>query len=385
MKLVSFFGNRGLKIVKGEDQYVWDENGVKYLDLHTGHGVAFLGHRNKIVVEYLNRQMNEIMTLTTAFSSSIRDEMLSELEYVKPDGLDNVFLLNSGSEAVELAVKIAKKITKRKKFVAFKNSFHGRTFAALSLTWNKKYREPFEPLMDDVIFAEFNNIESLKVVDDTIAGIIVEPVQGEGGVIPAQLDFMKALRDIADNTGSILIVDEVQSGFGRTGKIWAYQHFNIKPDIMTAGKAIGGGFPVSAVFMPDWIASKLDEGDHGSTYGGNPLAMAAVTASVKVLKNDNVINNVSEKGKNFIDLLKVNLKDFDIVRNIRGLGFMIGIDMRINPSSIIKALQEERILSLKAGVTTIRFLPPYMITYDDMRNTVDTLRKIFQKIEMKAA
>ena len=385
MKLVSFFCNRGLKIVKGEDQYVWDENGVKYLDLHTGHGVAFLGHRNKIVVEYLNRQMNEIMTLTTAFSSSIRDEMLSELEYVKPDGLDNVFLLNSGSEAVELAVKIAKKITKRKKFVAFKNSFHGRTFAALSLTWNKKYREPFEPLMDDVIFAEFNNIESLKVVDDTIAGIIVEPVQGEGGVIPAQLDFMKALRDIADNTGSILIVDEVQSGFGRTGKIWAYQHFNIKPDIMTAGKAIGGGFPVSAVFMPDWIASKLDEGDHGSTYGGNPLAMAAVTASVKVLKNDNVINNVSEKGKNFIDLLKVNLKDFDIVRNIRGLGFMIGIDMRINPSSIIKALQEERILSLKAGVTTIRFLPPYMITYDDMRNTVDTLRKIFQKIEMKAA
>jgi acetylornithine/LysW-gamma-L-lysine aminotransferase len=385
LKLVSFFGNRGLKIVKGEDQYVWDENGVKYLDLHTGHGVAFLGHRNKIVVEYLNRQMNEIMTLTTAFSSSIRDEMLSELEYVKPDGLDNVFLLNSGSEAVELAVKIAKKITKRKKFVAFKNSFHGRTFAALSLTWNKKYREPFEPLMDDVIFAEFNNIESLKVVDDTIAGIIVEPVQGEGGVIPAQLDFMKALRDIADNTGSILIVDEVQSGFGRTGKIWAYQHFNIKPDIMTAGKAIGGGFPVSAVFMPDWIASKLDEGDHGSTYGGNPLAMAAVTASVKVLKNDNVINNVSEKGKNFIDLLKVNLKDFDIVRNIRGLGFMIGIDMRINPSSIIKALQEERILSLKAGVTTIRFLPPYMITYDDMRNTVDTLRKIFQKIEMKAA
>lgn len=141
MRLISFFGNRGLKIVKGEGQYVWDENGVKYLDLHTGHGVAFLGHRNKIVIEYLSKQMNEIMTLTTAFLTSIRDEMLNELEYVKPDGLDNVFLLNSGSEAVELAIKIAKKITKRRKFVAFKNSFHGRTFAALSLTWNKKYRE----------------------------------------------------------------------------------------------------------------------------------------------------------------------------------------------------------------------------------------------------
>ncbi|MEM3833444.1 MAG: aspartate aminotransferase family protein [Thermoprotei archaeon] len=383
MKLISFFGNRGLKIVKGKDQYVWDENGVKYLDLHTGHGVAFLGHRNKVVIEYLSRQMNEIMTLSTAFSSSIRDEMLNELEYVKPDDLNNVFLLNSGSEAIELAVKIAKKVTKRKKFVAFKNSFHGRTFAALSLTWNKKYREPFEPLMSDVIFAEFNNIESLKVVNDTVAGIIVEPVQGEGGVIPAQPDFMKALRDIADDTGSILIVDEIQSGFGRTGKIWAHQHFNTKPDIMAAGKAIGGGFPVSAVFMPDWIASKLDEGDHGSTYGGNPLAMAAVTASVRVLKSDNVTNNVREKGKDFINLLKVNLKDFDIVRDIRGIGFMIGIDMRTNPSSIIKTLQEEKILSLKAGVTTVRFLPPYMITYDDIRNTIDILRKILQKIEVK--
>lgn len=383
MRLISFFGNRGLKIVKGEGQYVWDENGVKYLDLHTGHGVAFLGHRNKIVIEYLSKQMNEIMTLTTAFLTSIRDEMLNELEYVKPDGLDNVFLLNSGSEAVELAIKIAKKITKRRKFVAFKNSFHGRTFAALSLTWNKKYREPFEPLMSDVEFAEFNNIESLKVIDDSVAGVIVEPVQGEGGVIPARPDFMKELRSIVDNTGAILIIDEVQSGFGRTGKLWAYQHFNIKPDIMTAGKAIGGGFPVSAVFLPDWIANKLDEGDHGSTYGGNPLAMAAVTASIKVLKNDDVINNVNMKGRDFIDLLKANLRDFNIVRDIRGLGFMIGIDLRVNPSSIIRSLQEERILSLKAGVTTVRFLPPYMITYDDMTYTVNMLRKILEKPEIK--
>lgn len=382
MNLISFFGNRGLKIVKGEDQYVWDENGVKYLDLHTGHGVAFLGHRNKIVIEYLNKQINEIITLTTAFSTPIRDEMLNELEYIKPEDLNNVYLLNSGSEAVELAIKVARKITRRKKFIAFKNSFHGRTFAALSLTWNKKYREPFEPLMDNVEFIEFNNIDTLKVIDDTVAGIIVEPVQGEGGVIPAKADFMKALREKADNVGAILIIDEIQSGFGRTGKIWAYQHFGIKPDLMTAGKAIGGGFPVSVLFMPDWIASKLEEGDHGSTYGGNPLAMAAVTASIKALKNDDVINKAENKGKEFMNLLNTSLKKFDVVRDIRGLGLMIGVELRINPSNIIKSLQDEKILSLKAGLTTVRFLPPYMITQDDIKKVVFTLEKILEKIEI---
>lgn len=383
MNLISFFGNRGLKIVKGENQYVWDENGTKYLDLHTGHGVAFLGHRNKIVIEYLNKQMNEIITLTTAFSTPIRDEMLNELESIKPEDLDNVYLLNSGSEAVELAVKIARKITKRRKFVAFKNSFHGRTFAALSLTWNKKYREPFEPLMNNVEFIEFNNIDALEVIDDTVAGIIVEPVQGEGGVIPAKSDFMKALREKADATGAILIIDEIQSGFGRTGKIWAHQHFGIKPDLMTAGKAIGGGFPVSVLFMPNWIASKLEEGDHGSTYGGNPLAMAAVTASIKALKDDDVINKAESRGREFINLLNASLKKFDIVRDIRGLGLMIGVELRINPSSVIKSLQEERILSLKAGLTTIRFLPPYMVTQDDIKEVVSTLEKILERAEIK--
>ncbi len=383
MNLISFFGSRGLKIVKGENQYVWDENGVKYLDLHTGHGVAFLGHRNKIIIEYLINQMNTITTLTTAFSTPIRDEMLNELEHIKPGDLDNVYLLNSGSEAIELAIKITKKITKKKKFIAFKNSFHGRTFAALSVTWNRKYREPFEPLMDNVEFVDFNNIDALKAIDNTVAGIIVEPVQGEGGVIPAKPEFMKALRETADKVGAILIIDEVQSGFGRTGKIWAYQHFNIKPDLMVAGKAIGGGFPVSVLFMPDWIASKLEEGDHGSTYGGNPLAMAAVTASIKVLKNDNVIIKAEEKGNTFIKLLNSTLKKSDIVRDIRGLGLMIGVELRINPSSVIKSLQEEKILSLKAGLTTVRFLPPYMITQDDIENVVFALEKILQKTEMK--
>lgn len=248
MKMLKFYQDRGLNIVKGKDQYVWDNQGNKYLDLHAGHGVAFLGHNNKTIIEYLKKQMEEIITLTPAFDTPIREEMLKELDTIKPENLDNVFLLNSGSEAIELAIKISRKITKRKKIIAFKNSFHGRTMGALAVTWNKKYREPFEPLIEPVEFLEYNNLDSLKKISDDVAAVIVEPVQGEGGVIPAKKEFMKALREITEKTGSLLIIDEVQTGFGRTGKIWAYQHFDIKPDILTAGKAIGGGFPKCSIF-----------------------------------------------------------------------------------------------------------------------------------------
>ncbi|AWR94306.1 [LysW]-aminoadipate semialdehyde/glutamate semialdehyde transaminase [Acidianus brierleyi] len=384
MKLVTFYSGRGINIVKGENQYVWDDKGNKYLDLHAGHGVAFLGHNNKTIVRYLEKQMSEIMTLTTAFNTPIREEMLKELDKVKTGNLDNVFLLNSGSEAVELAMKSARKITGRKKFIAFKNSFHGRTSGSLSVTWTKRYREPFEPLLGPVDFLDFNNIDELKKIDENTAAIIVEPVQGEGGVIPAKEDFMKALKEVSQDKGALLIVDEVQSGFGRTGRVWAHQHFGIVPDIMTAGKAIGGGFPVSAVFMPDWIAEKLGEGDHGTTYGGNPMAAAAVTAATKVLVEENVAEQAKEKGEIFMRMLKDSLGDFKSVREIRGLGLMIGIDLRLNPAHAIKVLQDSKILSLKAGLTVIRFLSPYMITQEDMEMVVNAARKGISETESKA-
>ncbi|MFP3217243.1 [LysW]-aminoadipate semialdehyde/glutamate semialdehyde transaminase [Acidianus sp.] len=375
MKLIEFYATRGLRIVKGENQYVWDDKGRRYLDLHAGHGVAFLGHRNKIVLEYLERQMSEIITLTTAFDTPIREEMLNEMEKIKPDDLDNVFLLNSGSEAVELALKTARKITGKRKLIAFKNSFHGRTSGSLSVTWNKRYREPFEPLLEPVEFLEFNSIEDLKKIDENTAAVIVEPVQGEGGVIPAKEDFMKALRETTQEKGVLLIVDEVQTGFGRTGEVWAYQHFGIKPDIMTAGKAIGGGFPVSVVFMPDWIAEKLSEGDHGTTYGGNPFAAAAVTGAIKALLADNVPEQARVKGEIFMKMLNEALADFKSVREVRGLGLMIGVDLRLNPGKAIKYLQDHGVLSLKAGVSTIRFLSPYMITQEDMELAVNATRQ----------
>ncbi|MBB5253270.1 [LysW]-aminoadipate semialdehyde/glutamate semialdehyde transaminase [Sulfurisphaera ohwakuensis] len=385
MKFIQLYGDRGLTIVKGEGQYVWDISGTKYLDLHTGIGVAFLGHRNRRVIEYLSRQMENIMTLSTSFSTPIRDEMLKELDPLKPDKMDNIILLNSGTEAVEAALKTARKITGRKKIIAFKNSFHGRTAGSLSVTWNKRYREPFEPLMSPVQFLTYNNIDELKNIDEQTAAVIVEPIQGESGVIPANEDFMKALREQTQKVGALLVVDEVQTGFGRTGKVWAYQHYGIIPDLLTAGKAIGGGFPVSALFLPDWIAEKLEEGDHGSTYGGNPMAMAAVTAASKVLKEDNVVEQASIKGEIFKKILREKLSDLKSVREIRGKGLMIGIEIRFPPAIALKVMQDERVLALKAGSTVIRFLAPYMITQSDMEEASNAARKGIIETENKRA
>jgi acetylornithine/LysW-gamma-L-lysine aminotransferase len=385
MKLMKFYQSRNLRIIKGEGQYVWDDKGKVYLDLHTGIGVAFLGHRNKKVIEYIKKQLDEIAVLSTVFETSIREEMLKELDKVKPDGMDNVYLLNSGSEAIELAIKIARKITGRKKFIAFKNSFHGRTIGALSLTWNKKYREQFEPLYSTVEFLNYNDLNELKAdrLKDA-AAIVVEPIQGEGGIIPAKKEFLKHLREITLETGALLIFDEVQTGFGRTGKVWAYQHYGVVPDILVSAKAIGGGFPVSAVFSPDWISEKLEEGDHGSTYGGNPLAAAAVTAATKVLLEDNVPEQARHKGEIFMKMLNDNLTDLKAVREIRGMGLMIGIDIRFNPSIAIKVSQDLGVLVLKAGITVIRLLPSYLITLKDMEWATNAIREGIRQTENKA-
>ena len=370
------YGDRGLTIVRGEGQYVFDDKGNRYLDAHTGIGVAFLGHRNPKVVEYLKGQMDQIMTLNPSFNTPIREEMLKELDPIKPEGLDNVILLNSGTEAVEFALKVAKKVTKRKKVIAFKNAFHGRTAGALSVTWNKKYREPFEPLMPETYFIDYNNLDSLKAIDESTAAVIVEPIQGEGGVIPAKEEFMKEVRRATESVGAVLVVDEIQTGFGRTGKVWAHQHFGIKPDIVLAAKAFGGGFPVSGAFLPDWIAEKLEEGDHGSTYGGNPLAMAAVTAAAKVLKEENVPEQAASKGELLMRVLKEKLADVKSVREIRGKGLMVGVELRFPPGKALQIMQEEKkVLAIKAGTTVVRLLPPYLITTQDIEVLADAVRE----------
>ncbi|MCS7107454.1 MAG: aspartate aminotransferase family protein [Acidilobaceae archaeon] len=374
MKYLSFYEERGIEIFVAKDQYVWDRAGEKYLDMHTGHGVAFLGHRNRKVVEALKAQLEEVISATPSFKVRAREEAVAALEKVMPKGHSFVTFLNSGSEGVELALKVARRATGRKKLVSFLGSFHGRSMGALSVTGNQSYRRPFEPLVPGVEFLPYNSLESIKAIDQETAGVILEPVQGEGGVVPAKAEFFKAVAERSREVGALLIVDEVQAGFGRTGSIWASQHYGVEPDVLVAGKAIGGGFPVSVVSMREEVGSRLEKGDHGSTYGGNPLACAAVRAAVEVLLEENVAERARYMGAVMREMLSP-LGEHRLVREVRGMGLMIGVELRVAPAGVIRCLQSRRVLSLKAGSTTVRFLPPYMITREDAEWGVGALAK----------
>lgn len=376
LKYLMLYEDRGIDIEYAEGQYVWDSNGRKYLDMHTGHGVAFLGHRNPHIVNTIVDQMSKVMTLSTSFKVKIREEMLEVLSKIVPDRYEYVYLLNSGSEAVEFALKISRKVTGRKKIIYFTNSFHGRTFGALSVTANQKYRKGFEPLLPETMMLRYNDLSEIdKTVDEQTAAVILELIQGEGGINVASKEFVSELRKKTMDVGAILIIDEIQTGFGRTGSVWLSEQYSVYPDILLAGKAIGGGFPVSVIFMPHDIGVKIERGSHGSTYGGNPLACAAVKASTEVLINDSVPQKAYEKGNMFFELLRRELKDIRIVREIRGAGLMIGIDLRIEPTNIIKELQNECIIALKSGTTVLRLLPPYMITNSDIEYAVKVIAR----------
>lgn len=371
LKYLTFYEDRGIEVRHAEGQYVWDSNGRKYLDMHTGHGVAFLGHRHPHIVGSIIEQMKSIAVLSTAFRSRVRDEMLDTVSKIVPSKFEYMYLLNSGSEAVEFSLKIARKATNRKKIIYFTNSFHGRTFGALSVTSNPRYRKGFEPLLPETYQLKYNDVSEVdEAVDENTAAVVVELIQGEGGINIATRNFVSALRRRTVETGALLVVDEIQTGFGRTGTTWLFEQYGVTPDILLAGKSIGGGFPVSAVFIPGDTASKLEHGCHGSTYGGNPLACAAVKASTEVLISESVPQQASTKGSKLIEKLRSAVMGYRIVREVRGVGLMIGIELRIEPTKIIRCLQDGGLLALKAGITVLRLLPPYTINDSDIEFTV---------------
>ena len=366
--LFRFYGSKGITLDRGFMQYLWDVDGRKYLDSNTGHGVAFLGHSNPAVIDAVSRQFKRLATPGLSFKSILEERVLEALSKIAPGGTDTVLFLNTGAEAVEAALKIAWAYTGKKRIVAFRNSFHGRTLGALSVTWNPRYRKGF-PVLEDAAFAPYNSSEEAiwEYVDSRTAAVIVEPVQGEGGVIPGAPEFLDNLYKAAEETGALLIVDEIQSGFGRTGRVWSYMKSQAKPDILLAGKSIGGGYPVSLLFTREEIASSLSGGRHGSTFAGNLPAMAAVEASVNVFLEDNVPGKALRSGEELLGQLERRLGNSRAVRSIRGEGLMIGVELRYRPEPVLRCLQEEAgVLALKAGVTVVRFLPPYMITGEDI-------------------
>ena len=367
------YAKQTLTIVRGQGASLFDAEGVEYLDCASGHGVANLGHAHPKIAEALYKQASTLITLFESFPNDQRALLMAKLTALVP-GLDRVFFCNSGTESVEAAFKFARISTGRKNIVAAMRAFHGRTYGSLSATFNKKYREGFEPLVPGFTHVPYNNIEALdKAVTDETAAVILEVVQGEGGVYPVSPEYIQAVRRICDARGALLIVDEIQTGFGRTGKMFAIQHFGVTPDLLTCAKSLAGGVPMGAVLIGQNIKN-LTPGVHGSTFGGNPLSCAAANAALDVIIDEDLPGQAAAKGAYLMEKLK-QLESPNI-REIRGLGLMVGIELKHKVAPYIKALQEKRIIALNAGMTVIRLLPPLVITYEQIDILVHALTEV---------
>lgn len=360
-------------IVRGQGALLWDSDGNEYIDCSSGHGVANLGHAHPKVAAAIAEQATKLVTLFETFPNDQRAALMEKLTALTP-GLDRVFFCNSGTESIEAAIKFSRVSTGRTGIIAAMRGFHGRTMGALSATWNKKYREAFEPLVPDYSHVAYNNIGALeKAVTDKTAAVLLEPVQGEGGVYPADPAYMEAVRELCTERGALLVIDEVQTGFGRTGKIFAYQHYGITPDILCVAKSLAGGIPMGAVLIGPAVKN-LTPGLHGSTFGGNPLSCAAAVAALTVIEEENLPQQSAEKGKYLVE--KIRGLNLPIIREVRGLGLMVGIELKQKVAPYLKALQEKRIIALNAGLTTIRLLPPLVITYEQLDKVVAALGEV---------
>ncbi len=367
------YAKQALTIVRGQGASLFDVDGVEYLDCSSGHGVANLGHAHPKIAEALYKQANTLITLFESFPNDQRAMLMEKITLLLP-GLDRVFFCNSGTEAVEASFKFARISTGRKNIIAAMRAFHGRTFGSLSATFNKKYREGFEPLLPGVSHVAYNNIEALdKAVNEETAAVILEVVQGEGGVYPASLEYIQAARRICDERGALLIIDEIQTGFGRTGRLFAIQHFDVTPDLLTCAKSLAGGVPMGAVLIGHNVKN-LTPGVHGSTFGGNPLSCAAANAALDVILGEDLPRQAEVKGAYLMDRLK-RIQSLNI-REVRGMGLMIGIEMKQKVAPYLKALQERHIIALNAGMTVIRLLPPLVITYEQIDHLVDALTEV---------
>lgn len=367
------YAKQPLVIVRGQGASLFDANGEEYLDCSSGHGVANLGHAHPKIAAALYQQASTLITLFETFPNDKRAELMKKITCLV-DGLDRVFLCNSGTESVEAAFKFARLSTGRKNIVAAMRAFHGRTYGSLSATFNKKYREGFEPLVPGFSHVPYNNIEALdKAVNEETAAVILEVVQGEGGVYPISAEYIQAARRICDERGTLLIVDEIQSAFGRTGKMFAIQHFGVTPDILTCAKSLAGGVPMGAVLLGRRVKN-LTPGVHGSTFGGNPLACAAAIAALGVIEEEDLPRQALVKGAYLMDKLKQI--ESPAIREVRGMGLMIGIEMKQKVAPYIKALQENKIIALNAGMTVIRLLPPLVISYQQIDHLVNILTEV---------
>ena len=371
-------------VEKGKGSHVWDVDGKEYIDCMGGYGVALLGHQNERVVKAIKEQVDKIITVHSSLYNKTREEFLKILIGLAPKNLTQVHLNNSGAEAIEAAIKFARKFTGKKGMVAMKGSYHGKSFGALSLTFHPKYRKAFQPLVEKVSFASFGDIESLRsVIDDDTAFVILEPIQGESGIIVAPDGFLQDVRKLCDEKGILLIFDEIQAGLGRTGRLWACDHWNTAPDIMCLAKGIAGGVPMGATLVRADILAIINKGEHSSTFGGNPLSCAAGIAALKALTEDGLVENSEKMGKIFREGLERLKEKHPIIREIRGKGLMIGVELKFDVRDILMNLIKDGILMLYSGRNILRILPPLVISEEDITKVLQSLDSVLSEEEKK--
>jgi acetylornithine/LysW-gamma-L-lysine aminotransferase len=358
------YSKRPLAIVRGEGARLWDADGRVYIDCIGGHGVANVGHANAAVTDAIAKQAQRLLVCPTGLYNDQRALLLRELTRIAPDGLERAFLCNSGAEAVEAALKFTRLNGKRRTVIAAMRGFHGRTFGALSATWRKQYRQPFEPLVPGFEFVPYNRLEAVEqAIDEDTAAVILEVVQGEGGVIPGERDYLKGVQDLCRERGAWFILDEVQTGFGRTGRMFACQHHDLLPDMMCVAKGIAGGVPMGAVLLGSRVG-ELPKRSHGTTFGGNPLACAAALATIDFIEAENLPDRAAKLGARFLAGLRGI--ESSTVRDVRGLGLMLALELKEKSAPYLEALAERGTLALSAGANVIRFLPPLVISDEDL-------------------
>jgi acetylornithine/LysW-gamma-L-lysine aminotransferase len=371
-------------IEKGLGSHVWDIDGKEYIDCMGGYGVALVGHRNERVVNALKSQLDKIITVHSSLYNKTREEFLKTLISVAPKGLSQVHLNNSGTEAVEAAIKFARKFSGKKGMVAMSGSYHGKSMGALSVTFNPKYKKMFEPLVEKASFAKFGDIESLRsTIDEDTGFVILEPIQGESGIHVAPDGFLQDVRNLCNEKGILLIFDEIQAGLGRTGRMWASEHWNTTPDIMCLAKGIAGGVPMGATLVKPEILAVMSKGEHSSTFGGNPLSCAAGIASIQALTQDGLIKNAEKMGKKFHEGLESLKEKHKIIREVRGKGLMIGVELKFEVKDILMDGIKNGLLLLYSGRNILRLLPPLVISEDDITKVLETLDVILNKEEKR--
>ena len=364
---------RPVTFVEGRGVRLFDDAGRSYLDLTAGHGAASLGHGHPALAAALAQQASRLTTCTVSFANDVRATYLEELHAVLPAGLERLFLCNSGTEAVEAALKFARLASGRSEVVACVKGFHGRTLGALSATHEKRYREPFAPLVPGFRHVPYNRPDAMaEAVTESTAAVILEVIQGEGGVRPADAEFLHAVRQACDRSGALLIVDEVQTGFGRTGSLFAVEHTGLQPDLLCMAKGIAGGVPMGAVAIGASLGA-MPGSSHGSTFGGNPLACAAARAVLGEL-NEGLLEHAASMGAR----LESGLRglESDRVRSVRGRGLMLGVELRERVAPHLGALLDRGVVALSAGPQVLRLLPPLVITPSEVDEAIGAIQEV---------